>query len=137
MIPIGIAVGAFAVAFGGIWYFTYDGRPKCDNAGVIETLKSLATDRLQSSSGKYILDSSSLSPKGLDAMLRSLKNFERPQFVFSAFRDRGPFGRYGINCAAAIKISIAGYDSDFSTTYSAEPTSDRQTMVTARFQPNS
>jgi hypothetical protein len=104
---------------------------------VVETLKSLATDRLHSTSGKYILDSNTLSPKGLDAMLRSLKNFEQPQFAFSAFRDRGPFGRYGINCAAAIKISIAGYNSDFSTTYSVEPASDGQTMVTARFQPNS
>ena len=51
-----------------------------------------------------------------------------------AVRERGAFGKYGTSCAAVIQILLGPDATDFSTTYSVEPTSDGKT-VTARFQP--
>jgi hypothetical protein len=135
MIPAAIAACAFAAAFGGIWFFTYDGRPKCDDAAVVETVKSLATERL-STSPDYLIKNTRFKSFKIQLEALDMLYIKPPLYALSAFRDRGPFGKYGTNCAAAIKaVFRTGDSADFSTTYSVEPTSDGKTMVTARFQP--
>ena len=130
----------FVAAFGGIWFYTYDGRPKCDDASVVATVKSLASDRLQSSPRSLLDTGSSKDFRSRQGMLKELSNPDyrkppKPEYTLSAVRDRGAFGKYGTSCAAVVQILLGGNVTDFSTTYDVEPASDGKTMITARFQP--
>jgi hypothetical protein len=135
MIPVAVALGGFAAAFGGVLLAGgFDSRAKCEDPAAVETLKSLATDRLRSSA-EYLLKSG--NPAAREAALKSLRDYRKPELTVSAIRDREPIGKNGTTCAATVTVLIAGYVADILTTYSVEPTSDGKTMVTARFQPNS
>jgi hypothetical protein len=55
MIPAAIAACAFVAAFGGIWLFTYHGRPKCDSAEAVATVKNMALQKINGNEGDSFL----------------------------------------------------------------------------------
>jgi hypothetical protein len=44
-LPAALALVAFVASFGGIWFYTNDGQPKCDSAEAVATIKNMALDR--------------------------------------------------------------------------------------------
>ncbi|MGY4504222.1 hypothetical protein ACVWYH_008179 [Bradyrhizobium sp. GM24.11] len=138
IIPIAVAFGGFAIAFSAVIFSDrllsgWSGGAKCNDAAAVETLKSLAAERL-STSAEFLLKGG--GPRDREEALKSLRNFGKPDLSVSAIRDRGQIGEKGKTCAATVTVLISSYASDLLTTYTVEPTTDGKTMVTARFQPN-
>jgi hypothetical protein len=45
-LPAAHALVAFAASFGGIWFYTNDGQPKCDSAEAVATIKNMALQKI-------------------------------------------------------------------------------------------
>src|SRR5260370_643982 len=111
-ILVSAGVLAFVPAFGGIWLYTYDGRPKCDDASVVATVKSLASDRLKSSPRSLLDTGSSKDFRSRQGMLKELSNPDyrkppKPEYTLSAVRDRRAFGKYGTTARLLSKSCLA------------------------------
>jgi hypothetical protein len=131
MIPAAIALGAFAAAFGSIWFFTYDGRPKCDSAEAVATIKHMALQKINGYDGDSFL-------RNVYDRKKIVGNTYPDDLTVDSFRKRGDVGTTGSICAAQIGIHVAGQNgraTEISVEYTIEPTTDGKTMVTARFQP--
>ena len=46
-LPAALALVAFVASFGGILFYTNDGRPKCDSAEAVATIKNMALQNIK------------------------------------------------------------------------------------------
>ena len=46
-LPAALALVAFVASFGGIWFCTNDGQPKCDSAEAVATIKNMALQKIE------------------------------------------------------------------------------------------
>jgi hypothetical protein len=133
MIPVAIALGAFAAAFGGMWFYTFDSQPKCDSTEAVATIKNMALQKINGNEGNAFL-------RNVYDREKIVGNTYPDDLTVDSFRKRGGVGQTGSSCAAQIGIHVAGQNgraAEISVEYTIEPTTDGKTMVTARFQPNS
>jgi hypothetical protein len=127
------AAGALVVVPISIWFYTADRQPKCDSAEAVATIKSMALDKINSSTGTHLVGGSNMR-NGKN----TVKEFSLEHLTIDSFRKQGEVGKTGSSCAAQITIYAGGIRPEkISAEYTIEPTTDGKTMVSARFKPNS
>jgi hypothetical protein len=125
MIPAASALGAFAAAFGSIWFFTYDGRPKCDSAEAVATIKNMALQKINGYEGDSFL-------RNVYDRKKIVGNTYPDDLTVDSFIERGDVGKTGAKCAAQIGIYVAGQNgrvAEISVEYTIEHTTDGKTLV--------
>jgi len=153
---IAIAVGAFAVAFIGVWIFSQtkmlsvsqpEQRPKqlsdsplnCDSAEAAATIKSLALQKFNSTAGWDLVPNRGTIFENNGKRGSYWNDLSPENLTVDSFRKRGVIGNGSI-CAALIGVHAVGGNypvNTLSVEYTIEPTTDGKTMVSARFRPNS
>ncbi len=107
---------------------------RCDQDSIVSSVEKSAGKYVRSHTD-YLFDHVRMTE---EAWKTANGIFEpEPWFRLSAFRDRGPFGKGGLSCAALVKAYLKTPATlDLMVDYTIEPATDGEIVVTTKFQPN-